>query len=82
MFRPIFPTNDLSRGDDGHCLYAVCWVSMIPGRAAQIPVEEAFEQDGRHIRPHILVRTMLEVMVNLYAASPSGSDFPLAAKQP
>ena len=38
-------------------------------RALQIQDDAAYERDGRHVQPDVLVKTMLEVILNTYAAS-------------
>jgi len=47
--------------------------------AWQIPDDVAYQSDGRHVQPDILVKTMLEVIVNTYAASSHSSGFALPA---
>ena len=39
----------------------------------QIPDKAAYEDDGRHVQPDILVSTMLEVILNAHSASSHSS---------
>jgi hypothetical protein len=48
----------------------------------QIPVGTAFLEDGRHVQPYILVKTMLEVLLNMYATSSRGGGHEMLVHEP